>query len=97
MRVPPDFGSGLDKPYVGLSGASMRGATRKAGLTIRGKHVIVESSGLSDGVHGVDEGVDEVLVGPLSRSFRRRGATDALASVVVVDGQTSNTVTIACN
>ena len=87
VAVPLDLGSLLDKVYLHLYGTGIRGGTRAASVKIRGKQVIVESSEPSDAVHGVDE----VVVGPLSRSLRRRESD----VVVMVDGQTSITVTIA--
>ncbi len=61
LPVPLDLGERSDRVYVRLHGTGIRRASGARLATIRGNPVIVESSGPSLGVHGVDE----VVLGPL--------------------------------
>ena len=87
LPVPLDLGARSDRVYVRLHGTGIRGAGGATLATIRGYPVIVESSGRSLGVHGVDE----VVVGPLPRALSRRESEVA----VIVDGQRSNAATVS--
>ena len=87
VAVPLDVRATFSPVYLALYGTGLRGGERRASVTVRGRHVVVESAGPASGFPGVDE----LFVGPIPRSIRRR----EVDVVAIVDGQMSNAVTIA--
>ena len=87
VAVPLDIRADFSPVYLILYGTGMVGGERPPVVTIRGRHVRVESVQHSSGLPGIDE----LVVGPIPRSVRNR-EVEVIASV---DGQMSNTVTIA--
>ena len=87
VAVPLDVRATFSPVYLTLYGTGLRGGERQASVKIRGRHVTVESAGPASGFPGVDE----LVVGPIPRSIRRR----EVDVVALVDGQMSNAVTIA--
>ena len=87
VAVPLDVRADFSPVYLTLYGTGMRGAERPPVVTIRGRHVRAESVKPSSGFPGVEE----LVVGPIPRSIRNR----EVEVVAIVDGQTSNAVTVA--
>lgn len=87
VAVPLDAREILSRVYLTLFGTGLRGGVRPAAVTIRGRHVRVESAGPSRGFPGVDE----LVVGPIHVSAGSR----EVEVIAIVDGERSNAVTIA--
>ena len=87
VAVPLDVRADFSPVYLTLYGTGMLGAERPPVVTIQGRHVRAESVKHSSGFPGVDE----LVVGPIARSIRNR----EVEVVAIVDGQTSNAVTVA--
>ena len=87
VAVPLDVRADFSPVYLTLYGTGMRGAERPPVVTIRGRHVRAESVKPSSGFPGVEE----LVVGPIPRSIHNR----EVEVVAIVDGQTSNAVTVA--
>ena len=87
VAVPLDIRADFSPVYLILYGTGMLGGERPPVVTIRGRHVRVESVKPSSGFPGIEE----LVVGPISRSIRNREAE----VIAIVDGQISNAVTIA--
>ena len=87
VAAPLDVWAEFSPVYLTLYGTGIRGSRRPPTVTIRGRYVTVKSSGPATGFHGIDE----LVVGPIPRSIRNR----EVEVVAIVDGQSSNAVTIA--
>lgn len=87
VAIPLDVRADFSPVYLTLYGTGMLGAERPPVVTVRGRHVRAESVRSSSGFPGVDE----LVVGPIPRSIHNR----EVEVVAIVDGQTSNAVTVA--
>ena len=87
VAVPPDVRSSFSPVYLTLHGTAILGGARPPTAKLRGRHVTIQSAEPATGFPGIDK----LVLGPVPRSIRNR----EVEVVAIVDGQTSNAVTIA--
>ena len=87
VAVPLDVRSSFSPVYLTLYGTAILGGDRPPTAKLRGRHVTIQSAEPATGFLGIDK----LVLGPVPRSIRNR----EVEVVAIVDGQTSNAVTIA--